>query len=320
MPARKPAAGNKSIKQMLAVLSAQRQPPRKPQQLPPSKSQPPLETTPDALAASEQQAEPAEPETTCSDLLASEKRKCLASKKDGTPCRAKPLPSGEYCVFHAPAYAERFQEGREQGARRRETYKLPDQVDDDIWNVDFSLDTRAGVQGSMEAVMRMLVLGRLPTRHASILMRFFDAAIRNLHGVDTLKTIEYVNTLQDFMLISGLIERDLDDQALKERVQQIADTGAKRQEILKANEAFGYLPPDPAQKSSKKSMEAWDPLAQYIPPMDPIGMWGLPSELRGKSWVPRGTGKDGKLTMEDIFPNGLPGFPHHNPPPPGPAP
>src|SRR5688572_20196108 len=81
MPARKSAAGN-SIKQMFVVLGAQKQQPRTDPQSPCSKPHPLLVSRPAVLAASTQQVEPAESETTCSYLLASEARKSGASKQD----------------------------------------------------------------------------------------------------------------------------------------------------------------------------------------------------------------------------------------------
>jgi hypothetical protein len=301
-----PSPNSKAARQLVALLGAPKKrtvsttsvsnvasrpaplPPRdRSQQLPHAEAVTPL--------AASQQLPPPESDESSSNLLTGQNKKtCAATNKKGKPCGAYRSPGSEFCPFHRPEYQEKIQEGRAEGGRRT-PYQLPEYVDDDIWNVDFSLYTRAGLQASMEAVMRMLILGRLPTRHASILMRFFDAAIRNLHGTDTLAGANFGDTLQDFMRTSGLIERDLDDQALRERVQRIGDAGATRQEILKANEAFGYTPPPPKQQPSRKSMEALN----YDQPQRKR------ESLITAFWGP-GTGEGGKLTMQDIFPNGIP--------------
>jgi hypothetical protein len=286
-----PPSNSNAARQLASLLRATKPGPQQPassrQQHPASEAVEP--------APAEQQLPPSESEESCSNLLtASKKEKCAATNKSGNPCGSYRSPGSEFCPFHRPEYAARMQEARIEGGRRS-PYQLPDQIDPDIWNVDFSLYSRGGLQASMEAVMRLLILGRIPTRHASILMRFFDAAIRNLHGVETLAGPDYADSIGTLMLASGLIERDLEDLALKERVRQIADVGSKRQEVLKANEAFGYTPQQPKQQPTSKAMQAWDHDQPHRER----------ESLVTAFWGP-GTGEGGKLTMQDLFPNGIP--------------
>jgi hypothetical protein len=46
-------------------------------------------------------------------------RQCKASSADGSPCRAAPLPGGEWCYFHDPQRAAQRAEGRRRGGANR---------------------------------------------------------------------------------------------------------------------------------------------------------------------------------------------------------
>jgi hypothetical protein len=262
-------------------------------------------TPPPPPAAGTLQVNASESENTCSDLLAGQNKKsCAATNKKGNPCGAHPCPGSDFCPFHRPEYAEQMQESRIEGGRRRAIYQAPDIIENNLAFINLGLENPSGLQGAIEGIMRLILLGRIPPRHASILMRYLNGAIRNYPNIRKTPSPdgeEFYQVVHDLCLYSGLIERDLDDQALRERVQRIGDAGATRQEILKANEAFGYTPSSEPRPSgsgrawSGRAMEAWD----YDKPHRER------ESLIRAFWGP-GSGEGGKLTMQDLFPNGIP--------------
>ena len=50
-------------------------------------------------------------------------RACIATRDDGTPCRANPQAESDYCFMHDPAHAEEMAEARRLGGLRRRKEK-----------------------------------------------------------------------------------------------------------------------------------------------------------------------------------------------------
>lgn len=154
----------------------------------------------------------AEPEVACSPLLTSENSICAATTRKGQPCRANVLPGERFCAFHHPRNAPAFADGRAAGGRRS-PYVMPTEADPDLTSIAVSLYSQAGIQASLEAIMRMILLGRIPSAHAAMLLRCFTVATRNLHGAnDVVRTRDvsfYRERVNAALLAAGLIERDL---------------------------------------------------------------------------------------------------------------
>jgi hypothetical protein len=51
-------------------------------------------------------------------------RPCQAPRKDGSACRARPLPDSALCWSHDPTRAEAAREARSKGARKANTLRL----------------------------------------------------------------------------------------------------------------------------------------------------------------------------------------------------
>ena len=153
-----------------------------------------------------------ESEVACSPLLTSKTPVCAATTRKGQPCRANVLPGDHLCAFHHPRNATAFTDGRAAGGRRS-PYVMPAEADPDLTSIAVSLYSQAGIQASLEAIMRMILLGRIPPSHAGILIRCFSVATRNLHScndvVRTRDAATYRDRVNAALRAAGLIERDL---------------------------------------------------------------------------------------------------------------
>lgn len=166
----------------------------------------PANQLPDPVAAPD-----AESDETCSNLLTGSKSKCAATNRHGQPCGAYQSPGSPFCPFHRPEYAETMAAARTAGGRRS-PYKIPDEVDPDLLSVDLHLYTRGAIQASLEAVMRLIVLGRIPPAYAHLLFRGFQVATQNLNrenGIPGQQREYYEPRVERILRTSGLIERDL---------------------------------------------------------------------------------------------------------------
>lgn len=152
-----------------------------------------------------------ESDKTCSNLLTGPKSRCAATNRHGQPCGAYQSPGSPYCPFHRPEYAETMAAARTAGGQRS-PYKLPDEVDPDLLNVDLHLYTRGAIQASLEAVMRLIVLGRIPPAYANLLFRGFQVATQNLNRQTAIPGHQreyYEPRVERILRTAGLIERDL---------------------------------------------------------------------------------------------------------------
>jgi len=100
---------------------------------------------------------------------------CSATARSGEPCQFPARRGSSLCINHDPAYATRQRRNTLKGAAasvasRQSTPIRLDAVD---------LSTRAGVQAVLDAVIRLELLGRIPSGRARNLIRALSLATRN---------------------------------------------------------------------------------------------------------------------------------------------
>jgi len=101
---------------------------------------------------------------------------CTALTKDGTPCRVASLRGASHCLNHDPGYQEEQQAnsaagGRASGVARRHLEPV------DLGFVN--LTNRTAIQALLDALLRLELLGKLPTARSRMLVRILSLAIRN---------------------------------------------------------------------------------------------------------------------------------------------
>ncbi len=140
-------------------------------------------TTNPALAstsASKQQAASSESDDPSSSLLTSTNaRFCSGIRKDGERCRVRASTGYDFCAFHRPDTREAFIAGRAEGGRagRYRVRPLEEQIGE---HLALRLDSRGGIQGSIDNVLRMLVFGGISPAYANAATRLIAAVLRNL--------------------------------------------------------------------------------------------------------------------------------------------
>jgi hypothetical protein len=101
-------------------------------------------------------------------------RKCKANNRDKTPCRMKPLQTGDLCFSHDPQARVQRDAARALGgaARKKQLTREPLQVPPDWWALNGLNDAKGGFRW----VVRNLVQGELDARTANALC----GALQNL--------------------------------------------------------------------------------------------------------------------------------------------
>jgi len=102
--------------------------------------------------------------------------RCTACTKDGTPCGAPALRGADNCLSHDPGYREEHQAnaaagGRASGIARRHLEPV------DLGFVN--LTNRTSIQALLDSLLRLELLGKLPTARSRMLVRILSLAIRN---------------------------------------------------------------------------------------------------------------------------------------------
>lgn len=178
---------------------------------------------------------------TCSHLLTGEISVCGATTRSGRPCRANVRAGEGFCAFHHPRAARAVSEGRAAGGRRS-PYVMPAQADPDLSSIGLTLYSQSGIQASLEAIMRMILLGRIPASHAGILIRCFNVATRNLHSSNNVvrarDAAAYRHRVNEVLRAAGLIERDL-QQPSTESGSPTANKSAAMDEVQPPQNPFG---------------------------------------------------------------------------------
>ena len=104
---------------------------------------------------------------------------CLAATKRGEPCRTSVLPGGDYCAFHDPALADRRQQARAEGARKRNRLRS-------IRSKRAPLDSAAGLARFTDGVIHGAVEGTIAV----------DVARVALYGVSVLRQVLETHELE----------------------------------------------------------------------------------------------------------------------------
>jgi hypothetical protein len=96
---------------------------------------------------------------------------CKATKRDGNPCQAHPLPGSDMCVFHDPGCAAKRAEGRRAGGmeRSRKMALLPAE------QPDLPLKTIADLVNLQALTINALLRGKVSTRLATTI--FYGASV-----------------------------------------------------------------------------------------------------------------------------------------------
>jgi hypothetical protein len=102
--------------------------------------------------------------------------RCTALTKDGTPCRVASRHGASHCLNHDPGYHEEQRAnaaaaGRASGAARRQLEPV------DLGFVN--LTNRTGIQALLDALLRLELLGKLPSARSRMVVRLLSLAIRN---------------------------------------------------------------------------------------------------------------------------------------------
>jgi hypothetical protein len=167
--------------------------------------------------------------------------------------------------MHDPDRADAMDDARRRGGRHRPTYKLSESIEANFARVDLALDTPLGLQASLEAVMRMVMLGRIPRTHATLLMRFFEVAVRTLPRLPYASSAtrrDYFEQMSEILFASDLIEDHLEAQDTHERATKLSDLRARLEERFRTEDNFGRTPKPapsrPAKSTSSGPNSSWD--------------------------------------------------------------
>lgn len=171
--------------------------------------------------------------------------RCAARNKQGEPCKAYPSLGTPFCLMHNPERADYVQENRRQGGRHRAPYQFAEEVEANLRAIDLHMLTPLGLQASLEAVTRMVLLGRIPRQTAAVIMRFFEVAGRNIPNLqrpnDATREF-YVEHVDHLLYASDLIEDQLEGQRSQERIEQLSDLRSRYEERFRTEDAFGRTP------------------------------------------------------------------------------
>jgi hypothetical protein len=117
-----------------------------------------------------------------------DKPRCKATKKDGSPCGGPALPGRDHCFVHdqSPDMAAKRREGRRAGARARNTppATLPAEVVDRL-----PLRTAADIVAALEVVFRATLTGALDPRAANAATYVAATSLRAIEGGENEKRL-----------------------------------------------------------------------------------------------------------------------------------
>lgn len=171
---------------------------------------------------------------------------CAATNRKGDPCKAYPSLGTSFCLMHNPERAEYVSENRRQGGRHRAPYRFHPETETNFDAIELNLFHPADFQASLEAILRMVLLGRIPARNAAIVMRFFEVAARtfpHLKGQRTEKNYEiYGQQVARLLHSADLIEDHLSAQRTQERIESLSDTRSRYEERFRTEDHFGRGP------------------------------------------------------------------------------
>ena len=103
---------------------------------------------------------------------------CTATKADGSPCRAKPLPGKDRCVFHDEASAAKRAEGRQRGGRERSRPRAVLPADAE----DLPFDDAGAVKNLLGKTINDVRLGRIDPKIANAVGCLANVLLRAVEG------------------------------------------------------------------------------------------------------------------------------------------
>jgi hypothetical protein len=114
--------------------------------------------------------------------------RCRATKADGSPCQARPMPDSDLCAFHDPAVAQRQREGRQRGGRRG-SKTLPEDAP------DFPLATPGEVRVALGQLVNLTAKGKLDVKVGNCLTYMLATLLRSIEGDELAKRVEVLEQL-----------------------------------------------------------------------------------------------------------------------------
>ena len=194
---------------------------------------------------------PPESETVTSGVLKTRK-KCRQLNKEGKPCGAYPLKGGDLCLYHEADAVTNLREAQSRGGHANARRPIMD-----LETLALDLHHRLDLQAILEAVLRAQLSGAIPARRCAQVLRNLGIAERNLANIhrdpDTTDREGCANYERLTRALNAALPAILENLELEldaERARAIEDTGARREEFLKANQRFGHNQPKPAREVS----------------------------------------------------------------------
>ncbi|MGE0600200.1 MAG: hypothetical protein AB7J35_13710 [Dehalococcoidia bacterium] len=203
----------------------------------------------EALLTTPGEVSPPESEDTSSGFSNTQKKRiCSSLRKDGQPCRAYDLSTGDLCIYHESDDVTNFNEAQSRGgsARRRSVI--------DLESLPVNLHNAVEFHAFLETFLRMQLAGAIPESSANRIIR----TLRLLQGSfeflryrsSTNPAGHYGNILETLLDAADDIGDRLAQQESFDRAEKIEDVGASRREYLRANQDFGHNQPRPTREPS----------------------------------------------------------------------
>ncbi|MBI5948910.1 MAG: hypothetical protein HY875_12300 [Chloroflexi bacterium] len=173
---------------------------------------------------------------------------CQAINEKGLRCRVPALRSSDHCLNHDAAYHEKQQANSVAGGRASGVARRLQPID-----LDFvSLAERTSIQGLLDTLFRMELLGTLPPARARLLVRILSLAIRNFDrpartspgdaARATHEPVTYDRTRNDFAETVAAVVRALADNDDLTLAHQLSAESARRRQKWTDEEAFDRVP------------------------------------------------------------------------------
>ncbi|MBI5948297.1 MAG: hypothetical protein HY875_09175 [Chloroflexi bacterium] len=216
---------------------------------------------------------------------------CQAITEKGSRCRLPALSTSEHCLNHDPEYHEQQRANAAAAGRASGVARRLQPID-----LDFvSLAERTSIQGLLDTLFRMELLGTLPPPRARLLVRILSLAIRNFDRPvrtspnDATKATHepatYDRTRNEFEELAAAVVSALADNDDLTLARQLSAESARRRQKWTDEEAFDRVPRaletrgTPARPQT--SGDAWEESFRDHPsPPDPLSR----GRGRGGGW------------------------------------
>jgi hypothetical protein len=122
-------------------------------------------------------------------------RKCQATTKGGSPCRARALPGKPFCLFHDPDRQADLKKAQARGGRANRSTLPPDAA-------DLNLRTLEDCKQAMETAANEARKGVLDHRVAQVVINAADRVARIIQGPETERRVLELERLINSVLIN----------------------------------------------------------------------------------------------------------------------